>query len=225
RALDPQDKAVRRELADIEANLKKSMDLILVVAPVQRIDGLSAEACPGFEAMFREALQTLLSEQASLGVYVLSPAWTKLFETKDDRAPDVNGGLNVELKACRADSGSGEVTFDWKILTPQPGALVVEGRSVAELSRGLILQDEQDAAAQNAMRKLSRRATRGLVEKLEASRSKLDEWLFVLAEYGMKQDDPTVAAEAFARIRQKGLGRFDADRLATVERYLDRKID
>ncbi len=219
-ALNEKDRAAQAELKDVEAKLQKSSALIMVVEPVQRDTRLGTRPCSGFDAILRETLQSELSEQANLGAYVLSPAWTKLYEKKDTRAPVVNGGLRVRLDKCRVDSGSGEVSYTWDILSPRRGGEVAKGSFKTTLPKGLVLREEQDAAGVNASKKLAKRLASDLIERLEEERSEINAWLVSRAEYGMKIDDPVMVAEAYGRIRQKNPRSLDPDRIIPIEAYL-----
>lgn len=219
-ALNENDKAARAELADVEEKLKKSMDLIVVVEQVQRDTGLGTRVCAGFDSVLRKELQDTISKEASLGAYVLSPAWTELYEKKDKRAPSVNGGLRLRLEKCRIDRSSGEVAFEWDILTPRRGGLVAKGNVKVDLPRGYIPFEEQDREGKAASKKLADRVAKKLIEKLEESRSEIDAWLVSRAEYGMKNGDPVMVAEAYARLRQKNPRTLDPERIIPIEQYL-----
>ena len=85
-ALNGKDKAAQAELKDVEKKLKDSSTLIMVVEQIQRNTRLGTGPCGGFDGILRAELQTTISKKGDLGAYVLSPAWTELYEKKDSRA-------------------------------------------------------------------------------------------------------------------------------------------
>jgi tetratricopeptide (TPR) repeat protein len=222
--LDENDGEAKREMDDVTAKLKERLDLILVVEPVTRSKSVGSSACLGFDEVLRDEIMSVSSKRTDLGGYVLSPSWTKAVEEKSDKAPDVSGGIAVEVTKCKTTPRDGSASFTWSLVVPRKGSPAAKGEVTAELPRGLIPRDEQDEAGNNAKKALADRATTAFLESLENERGSIDLWLLTLAEHAVAEKDVPLAADAYARLSIKRPSSIDPDRLAKIEEYLSKEL-
>jgi len=216
--LQPGNGKAKTEIATVEGELKKRLDLVTIVDKVGRAPGAG---CAGIEAPMRKHLMKKGSNSQELGMYVLDPDWTEAVEDGAEDAPRVSGTLVVTADKCASTAGTADGTFKWAVRVPDAkGVVVTEGEIVLELPASALPRDEQDEAGNNARAALAGLVAGEVVERLVLQRAEIDQWLLALAEHGVSTKDVAAAADAYARLLVKKPSRIDGKRAEAVERAL-----
>lgn len=221
-AIDPGHKKAKEELAAVGKELSQSTDLIVRIDEILREKGVSADACKDIERMVREGVMTAASTKSDLGFYALGADWTAKVDRGDSDAPKLGGSMILSVAGCGASSETGKLALSWKLITPaRTGRTIAEGKVEAEVPKGLVPRDEQDAQGQHVKELLKKKITVALLTALEGARPKIDPWLLTLAEHAVEAKDSTLAADAWAKLKAQNKRSLDTDRLGEVEKYLD----
>lgn len=220
--VDASHAGLKQAKQEIEGELKKRTDLIMVVESPRVEEG--AKCAPFAPVLQKEAME-VASRREDLGGYVLSEGWTEAWKNGDDRAPTVTGSLDLIVTACEVSPASGSATVKWAVRVPQgvEGTPVAEGEEDVRIAATAIPKEEQDGESKTARRVLADQIATVVSERISEARDAMEAWLLQAAGYQMSQTRPAETADAWARFNLDRPVLFDEELAATVQTYLARE--